>query len=124
MGGGDCPPWGGAGTRWSLGLRAVPGGLHWGDWTQSVFLVFFLIYLCIYLLLAVLGLHCYTWAFSGCSEPGLLFVVVRGLLIAVTCLCCGTRARGTWASVVVARRLSSCGSWALESRLSSYGVRA
>ena len=33
--------------------------------------------------------------------------------------CCGARALGVWASVVVARGLSSCGSWALELRLSS-----
>ena len=39
--------------------------------------------------LAVLGLHCYTGAFSSCGE--------RGLLIAMT-------------SLVLERRLSSCGS--------------
>ena len=38
--------------------------------------------------------------------------------------CCGAPALGTWASVVVAHRLSSCGSWALDRRLSSYGARA
>ena len=38
--------------------------------------------------------------------------------------CGGARALGTRASVVVARRLSSCGSWALECRLSSCGSRA
>ena len=37
--------------------------------------------------------------------------------------CCGTQALGARASVVVARGLSSCGSWALERRLSS-GSRA
>ena len=37
---------------------------------------------------------------------------------------CGTRALGTGASVVVARGLSSCGSGALEHRLSSCGARA
>ena len=36
--------------------------------------------------LAELGLHCCTWAFSSCSEWGLLFVAVRGLLIAVASL--------------------------------------
>ena len=41
-----------------------------------------IIYL-IYLFLAVLGLCCYVWAFSSCGERGLLFIVVRGLLIAV-----------------------------------------
>ena len=35
--------------------------------------------------------------------------------------CCGARALGTWASVVVARGLSSCGSRALERRLISCG---
>ena len=38
--------------------------------------------------------------------------------------CCGARALGTWASVLVACGLSSCGSWALERRLSSCGTRA
>ena len=39
-------------------------------------------------------------------------------------LLCGARALGTRASVVVARGLSSCGSRALERRLSSRGARA
>ena len=38
--------------------------------------------------------------------------------------CCGAWALGTWASVVVAHRLSSCGLWALERRLSSCGTWA
>ena len=38
--------------------------------------------------------------------------------------CCGAQALGVWASVVVALRLSSCGSQALERRLSSCGPRA
>ena len=38
------------------------------------------------LFLAALGLRCCTQAFSSCSERGLLFVVVRGLLIAVASL--------------------------------------
>ena len=37
---------------------------------------------------------------------------------------CGAQALGTWASVGVARGLSSCGSRALERRLSSCGTRA
>ena len=73
----------------------------------------------IYLLfLAALGLHCYLQAFSSCCEQGLLFVVVRGLLLLRST---GSRA---WASVDVARGLSSCGLWALEHRLSSCGTRA
>ena len=48
--------------------------------------VFLKIYF-IYLFVAALGLHCCTWAFfSSCGERGLLFVVVRGLLIAVASL--------------------------------------
>ena len=38
------------------------------------------------LFLAVLGLHCCVQAFSSCGEQGLLFVVVRGLLVAVASL--------------------------------------
>ena len=38
------------------------------------------------LFLAVLGLCCCSRAFSSCSEQGLLFVAVRGLLIAVASL--------------------------------------
>ena len=38
--------------------------------------------------------------------------------------CCGARALGTWASVVVAHGLRSCGSGAVECRLSSCGTRA
>ena len=40
----------------------------------------------IYLFLAALGLRCCVWAFSSCGERGLLFVVVRGFLIAVASL--------------------------------------
>ena len=36
--------------------------------------------------LAALGLRCCVWAFSSCSEWGLLFVVVCGLLVAVASL--------------------------------------
>ena len=77
-----------------------------------------------YLILAALGPRRCAQAFSSCGEWGLLFVVVRGLLIAVACLCCGAQALGVRASVVVARRLSGCGSRALAHRLSSCGVRA
>ena len=51
---------------------------------------FFLIYF-IYLFLAVLGLCCCARAFSSCGERGLLFVVVRGFLIAVVSLVAGHR---------------------------------
>ena len=73
----------------------------------------------IYLFLSALGLRCCAQAFSSCGERGLLFVVVCGLLIVVASLCCRAQALGVWASVVVACGLSSCGSQALECRLSS-----
>ena len=37
-------------------------------------------------ILAALGLCCCAWAFSGCGERGLLFVVVRRLLVVVASL--------------------------------------
>ena len=39
-----------------------------------------------YVCLAALGLCCCAWAFSSCSEQGLLFVAVHRLLIAVASL--------------------------------------
>ena len=39
-----------------------------------------------FFLVAVLCLRCCSWAFSSCGEWGLLFVAVRGLLIAVASL--------------------------------------
>ena len=48
--------------------------------------LFFFNNLSIYLFLAALGLRCCTWAFSSCGKRGLLFVAVRGLLIAVASL--------------------------------------
>ena len=57
-------------------------------------------FLCIYLVLAVLGLHC-VQTFSSCSEQGLLFVAVQGLLIVVASHC-GCRARA------LEHGLSSC----------------
>ena len=74
--------------------------------------------------LAALGLRCCAWAFSSCCEQVLLFLAVRGLLIAVASLVAEHGALGAWASVVVARELSSCGSRALECRLSNCGSRA
>ena len=40
----------------------------------------------LFIFLAALGLRCCMRAFSSCSEQGLLFVAVRGLLIAVASL--------------------------------------
>ena len=97
-------------------------------WILKLFVLFYFILKFIYLFLAALCLCCCAWAFSSCREWELLFVVVRGLLIAVASLVadhglqacqlssCGTRA--------LEHRLSSCGAQALEHRLSSCGARA
>ena len=60
---------------------------------------FFQSFYLLYLFLAALGFHCCAWAFSSCSERGLLFVAVHGLLTAV-------------ASIVAEQGLSNCGTWA------------
>ena len=73
--------------------------------------------------MTALGLRCCTRAFSSCGKRGLFFVAVPGLLIAVASRC-RAQALGVWASVVVVHGLSSCGSRALERRLSSSGARA
>ena len=70
---------------------------------------FYLFIYLIYLFMAELGLRCCVWAFSSCGEQGLLFLAVRGFLIAVASRC-GAQALSLWASVVVVRRLQSAGS--------------
>ena len=53
---------------------------------SSFFFLFWNLNLVINLLLAKLSLCCYAKAFSSCCEQGLLFVVVRGLLVVVASL--------------------------------------
>ena len=48
-------------------------------------LIYFILFY-LFLFVAALGLRCCLWAFSSCGEQGLLFVAVRGLLIAVASL--------------------------------------
>ena len=48
--------------------------------------MFFCFLLKIYLFLAALGLCCCARALSSCGEQGLLFIAVRGLLVAVASL--------------------------------------
>ena len=75
--------------------------------------IVFFFKLFIYLLLTVLGLHCYR-LFSSCSKQGLLqlqygdysLVAVYRLLIEVASLIMGHRLQGVWALVVVACGLS------------------
>ena len=71
------------------------------------FLKFYLFYLFYLWLRWVFVAAC---RLSLVAASGLFFVAARRLLIAVASLCCGARALGTWASVVVARGLYSTGS--------------
>ena len=61
---------------------------------------------------SALGFRRCVRAFSSCGEWELLFVAVRGLLIAVVSLCCRAWVLSLRASVVAARGLSSCGALA------------
>ena len=87
-----------------------------GRYIQFSFFIYKFIYFILFILfLAALGLHCRTQSFSSC---GAWASHCGGFS------CCGAWALGTWASVVVAHGLSSCGSRALECRLSSCGAWA
>ena len=73
---------------------------------------FFSLKIYVFYFLAALGLRCYTWAFSNCSQWGLLFVAVHQLLIAVASLDveyrlyeCGIQSLQPVGSVVPAREL-------------------
>ena len=72
----------------------------------------------------MLGLCCCAWAFSSCGERGATLHCGAPASHCGGFSCCGAWALGAWASVVVARGLSSCGSQALEFRLSSCGAQA
>ena len=81
------------------------------------FVVVCFINLFIYLFFAALGLRCCARAFCSCGEQGLLFVSVRGLLVAVASLVTehrlqarGLQQSGHMGSVVVACGLQSAGS--------------
>ena len=75
-----------------------------------IFLIFFK------LLKKFLFIFCLHWVFAAVC--GLSLVVARGGYSSLRCFsfhgfsCCGARALGAWASVVAARRLSSCGTQA------------
>ena len=76
-----------SGQRWRENIKLSNAILS--DWLNFTFEapdLFFFINLFIYLFLAALGLRCCAWAFSSCGERGLLFVLVRGLLIVVASL--------------------------------------
>ena len=74
--------------------------------------------------MAVLGLRSFVRAFSSCGEGGATLCCVVQASHCSGLSCCKAQALGAWASVVVARGLSSCGPRALEHGLSSCGARA
>ena len=69
-----------------------------------------------YLFVAVLGLHCCRGFSLVVLSRGYSLVVVNGLLVEAASLVWSTGSRFTG--------FSSCSSWALEHRLSSYGTWA
>ena len=76
------------------------------------------------LFLAVLGLRCCTQAFLWLQRAGATLCCGAQASHCSGFSCCRTWALGMWASVVVARGLSSCDLWALERRLSNCGAQA
>ena len=90
--------------------------------TTYFFFLFLKMYLFIYF-----WLH---WDFIATHGPSLVaasggYSSLQCAVFSLRCFsCCGARALGVQASVVVAHRLSSCGSRSLEHRLSSCGARA
>ena len=92
-------------------------------WCLQTVLFFKNLFIILYLFLASLGLRCCVGAFSSCGGGATLRCSVQSSHCSGFS-CCGARALGTRASVVVAYRLSSCASWAPEHRLSSCGTRA
>ena len=69
-----------------------------------LFLSAYILFLCMYVCMAVLGLHFCARAFSSCGKQGPLFIAVRGPLPVAASLVAEHRLQ--------TRRLSSCGSWA------------
>ena len=78
----------------------------------------------IYLFWVVLGLHCCSGFSLVVEIRGYSLVVRYRLLIVVVSLVAEHRLWGSQASVLAALGLSSCGSHALEHRLSSWGTWA
>ena len=69
--------------------------------------------ICLFYFLAALGLHCYTWAFSSCSEQGLLSSCGMRASHCGGFSCYGAQALGTSTSVTVARPYLLCSMWDL-----------
>lgn len=85
----------------------VPALTRWAYQNWRSLFILYLFYKFIYLLMVVLGLHCCMQAFCSCSKPGLLFVAMPELLIAVASFVIKHRLQRMWASVLVLHRLHS-----------------
>ena len=88
---------------------------------KPLLFLFFLLF--IYLFLAALGLRCCVGFLWLCRTGATLPCGARASHCSDFSRC-RVQALGAWASVVVAHGLSSCGSQALERRLSSCGAGA
>ena len=95
-----------------------------GEATLTLTFILMFLFSKIICVLAVLGLHCRTVSSLVAASGGYSLVVVRELLTAVSFLVAEHRLERVQATVVATRGLSSCGSWTLEQRLSSYGAQA
>ena len=112
-------------SDWLLSLSNIHlRFLHVSSWLDGSFLSFFFL-INLFILFIYFWLRWVFVAARGLSlvvaSGGLLFIAVCRLLIVVASRC-GAWALGMRASVVVACRLSSCGSRALERRLGSCGT--
>ena len=76
------------------------------------------------LFLTLLGHHDCVGFSLVVESRGHSLAVVHRLLTVVTSLVAEHGLLGLWASVAVAHRHNTCGSWAVEHRLSSCGTRA
>ena len=95
------------------------------QWKRSPFFpLIYYYYYYYFFFLAVLGLRCCVQAFSSCGERGATLSCGAQPPHCGGFSCCGAQALGARASVVVVHGLMSCGSRALERRLSSCGTRA
>ena len=72
--------------------------------------------------MAVLGLHCLTWAFSSCGDWGIFSSCQASHCGSLSC--CGAQAPDAQVLVVATCGFSSHSSQSLECRLSSCGTQA
>ena len=96
---------------WScLVLLLGKGSVSCPMWTLALFPLF-IYFFNDYLFLVSLGLHWCSWALSSCSEQGLLFLAIHGLLIVVASLATEHRLKAPVSAVVVYRPSfsSACG---------------